>query len=151
EAEKNWYTKKTTDRIGIADVWKLLTSSDAIVIQGYPGTGKSTMMERLTLYMALRLSGSQDTDMPEQKSLTPLLLPILLRLGEYARALQQATNLTLYDYITQILTEMKQPGLPAFMQKKLTRGSCLIILDGLDEVSDPAIRKKVQEAIKICI
>src|SRR5215472_5810018 len=96
EAEKNWYTRKTTDRISIADVWKLLTSSDAVVIQGYPGTGKSTMMERLTLSMALLLSGLQDTNMP---SLTPLLLPILLRLGEYAQALQEHKSLTLYDYI----------------------------------------------------
>lgn len=147
QAEKNWYTTQTTDRIGIAELWKLLTSSDAVVIQGYPGTGKSTMMERLTLYMALRLSGCQDTDMPEQKSLTPLLLPILLRLGEYTKA----TNLTLYNYIMQMLTEMNLPGLTTFMQKKLARGSCLVILDGLDEVSDPAIRQKVHEAIKVCI
>jgi hypothetical protein len=151
EAEKHWYTAKPTDRIGIADVWKLLTNSDAVVIQGYPGTGKSTLMERLTLYMALRLSGQPDTDMPGQKSLTPLLLPILLRLGEYARALQHTTNLTLDDYIMQTLAKMGIPDLPAFMQKKLVEGSCLVILDGLDEVSDLVIRKKVQEAIKICI
>ncbi len=151
EAEKNWYTIKTADRIGIAEMWKLLTSSDAVVIQGYPGTGKSTMMERLALYMALRLSNCQDTDMPEQQALTPMLLPILLRLGEYARALQQATNLTLYDYLLQVLAEMEQMGLPAFMQKELARGSCLIILDGLDEVSDLVIRQKVQESIKILI
>src|SRR5437667_12715266 len=106
------------------------------------------MMERLTLYMALRLSGHQDTTMPEQESLTPLLLPILLRLGEYARALQQATKLPLYDYIMQALTEMKLPGLSIFMQKELARGSCLVILDGLDEVSDQQYDKRYRKRLE---
>jgi NACHT domain len=148
EAEHNWYTKDQK-RFGIAGVWKHLTTSDAVVIQGYPGTGKSTLAKRLTLYMALRLSGQQDTEMPEGQLLTPLLLPVLLSLSEYTKERQKAPkeDLTLDDYITQVLIEMKQPGLPAFIEKKLAEGSCLVILDGLDEVS-ANMRRAVQEEIK---
>ncbi|MBV9021059.1 MAG: hypothetical protein JOZ71_10135, partial [Ktedonobacteraceae bacterium] len=56
EAERNWHSiLKRTDRISIADMWQLLNDEQpAAVIQGYPGMGKSTLMERLTLHMARR-------------------------------------------------------------------------------------------------
>jgi len=54
EAEKGYQQLlKRIDRISIADLWQCLTrNSPTAVIQGVPGIGKSTLMERLTLHMA---------------------------------------------------------------------------------------------------
>ncbi len=152
EAEQNWqHILKQSDRVGIAALWQQLRENRAIVIQGYPGTGKSTCMQRLTLHMALRGLGHSDAAMPEQEQLTPLLIPILLRLGEYASAREKKADLSLIDYLEQVQARRSCPGLPDFIRQALSRGGCLVMLDGLDEVSDPAMRQQVQEAIKACI
>jgi hypothetical protein len=154
EARKSWWRPSkefNSKRIGIAELWKLLTRSHAVAIEGQLGTGKSTLMERLALYMALRLSHRRDSNMPEQQALTPHLLPIILSLGEYGKALQQAEDLSLHDYMLQALEKMRLPGLSTFIQNKLESGSCLVILDGLDEVTNLTTREIVQNAIKSCI
>jgi hypothetical protein len=57
DAERDWQSVlKQSDRISIADMWQQLTREQpAAVIQGYPGMGKSTLMERLSLHMARAL------------------------------------------------------------------------------------------------
>ena len=61
-AEHDWeHILKQSDRISIADLWQRLTRDQpAAVIQGAPGIGKSTLMERLTLHMARRCLGEAD-------------------------------------------------------------------------------------------
>ncbi len=182
EAEQNWqHILKQSDRVGITTLWQQLKADRAIVIQGLPGIGKSTCMQRLALHMALRGLGRPDPQMLEmereekeeeltatpahkrsrgkgrdaritqQKQLTPTLLPILLRLGEYASTREQTPDITLIDYLCQVQAKRSLPGLSDFIQQELALGNCLVMLDGLDEVSDPAMRQQVQEAIKACI
>src|SRR5579864_8861955 len=89
--------------------------------------------------------------MPESERLQPSLIPILVRLREYATALEQAPDLTLASYLTTTLAKLNTSAIPnvdIFVLICLKDGRCLVMLDGLDEVSDPKIRKLVQQAIR---
>jgi len=150
EAERNWqHILKQRDRISIADLWQRLGEYPALVIQGYPGMGKSTLMERLTLHMARTGLRAPDPDMPER--LKPLFIPVLLRLGAYASERAKVHTLSLMQYLTSVLDGLQIPELAAFIRKSLDAGDCLVMFDGLDEVSDPQMRSQVQDAIKTFI
>ena len=144
---------KGSDKIEIQDLWQRLTKDHpATVIQGYPGMGKSTLLLRLTLYMARRGRGKTD---PLEKQVSPVLVPIFIRLGRYATFLGQQTkngqDSSIWKYLSSApkeLDELATPGMLAWLRRCLERGQCLVLFDGLDEVSDPAERFEVQEAIK---
>ncbi len=142
-----------SDKIEIQDLWQRLTEDHpAAVIQGYPGIGKSTLLLRLTLYMARR--GLARTD-PLEKQLSPVLVPIFIGLGKYATFLGQQTkngqDFLIWKYLASApkeLSELATPDMLAWLCHCLECGQCLVLFDGLDEVSDPTERFKVQEAIK---
>jgi hypothetical protein len=103
-------------------------------------------------FLSLKLPAIMTNSLPIQKNkpdfalpapITTSLLPILINLREYAeekRAYiekhpekQSSTNPVL-DYLEKYISARFQ--IPeAFLQKCLQRGSCLIMFDGLDEVS----------------
>ncbi len=153
EAERDWQQHLTqSQRITIADMWQQLTlEHPAAVIQGFPGMGKSTLMERLTLHMARSGLRLPDPDMPEPERLQPALVPVLVRLGLYASTRTQTPGLTLEDYLISTLHELDIAGVDVFVRQCLAAGRTLVMLDGLDEVSDPDMRQQVQEAIRVFI
>jgi hypothetical protein len=156
--EKTWVNiLKKGDQINIVEFWQQLTSTTPVaVIQGYPGMGKSTLMARLTLHFARCGSDQLDPSMGnrlESSHATPI--PVLLLLKEYAieleKALALSTDLSLIDYIKIVTDQFHIPDLFAFFQTCLENGRCLIIFDGLDEVSELHIRKRVKQAIETFI
>jgi len=143
---------RKNDRIEIQDLWQRLTREHlAAVIQGYPGMGKSTLLLRLTLYMARRGRGEAD---PLEEPLIPVLVPIFIRLGRYATFRKQAKddrNPSIWKYLSSAPDEFDEHAysdMLAWLRDHLEHGQCLVLLDGLDEVSDPVERFDVQEAIK---
>ncbi len=153
EAERNWHSiLERTDRISIADMWQRLDDErPTAVIQGYPGMGKSTLMERLTLHMARRGLHRGDPEMPEAERFSTVLVPVLLSLGRYAAEREKTAALSLADYLTIALNDLGIAGSDGLVQKSLAMGTCLVMFDGLDEVSNPRLREEVQEAIKAFI
>jgi hypothetical protein len=152
EADESWYrVLKAGQRVGLDLVWQQLSAHRAVVIQGQPGMGKSTLMERLTLHMAARGLGRPDPEMPEREKLTPALLPVLLRLSNYARNLEEKVNLRLSTYLSQVLDAMDLPALATSLEAYLQNGACLVMLDGLDEVSEPTTRRRVQAEIRALV
>lgn len=153
EAEKNRkLILHQSDRISIADIWEKLTKeSPAAVIQGFPGMGKSTLMERLTLYMARAGLRQSDPDMPERERLRPQLIPVLLHLGRYGDACSKTPDLSLEEYLIRVLKELDIEGVDMFVRQSLDASRVLVMLDGLDEVSNPEKRQQVQEAIRVFI
>ncbi|MGH2506128.1 MAG: NACHT domain-containing protein [Ktedonobacteraceae bacterium] len=155
EAEKNWQHPKGAhqrERIDLADVWRRLHEEGAVVIQGYPGMGKSTLMQRLALHFAMLNLGQPDSAMEEYKQLTPIRLPMLLSLGKYATKRTETPELTLYEHLLANIREKQpQPDIITLLERALRDGSCLVMLDGLDEVSEPTIREQVQEQIRTLI
>jgi hypothetical protein len=167
EAGKSWQRPLEEGcSAGLDVVWEQLKRYHAIVIQGYQGMGKSTLMERLALHMALRGLHQPDSDMPEHEKLMPELIPVLLSLGQYANDAfprkgtpagigadgksreGQTEVLSLPTYLLRKIADMDLPGLTDFMHQRLLDGACLMLLDGLDEVSDSMQREEIQEEIK---
>ncbi len=110
--------------------------------------GKSTLTQRLTLYMARRGLDELDPGMAEADDIQPILIPILLPLKEYADAYEQNTSLSLEQFLTGYLHKLGIPGVDVYILAALKSGHSLVMLDGLDEVSNPHTRKQVQEEIR---
>ncbi len=156
--EKTWLNiLKKGEQINIAEFWQQLTSTTPVaVLQGYPGMGKSTLMARLTLHFARCGSNQLDPSMGNQlepPQTTPV--PVLLLLKEYAieveKALALSSDLSLIDYMKIAIDQFHIPDLFTFIQTCLENGRGLIIFDGLDEVSELNIRKRVKQAIETFI
>jgi NACHT domain len=152
EAEKNWHYLTPQDRVSTIEFWHHLTKkAPAAVIQGYPGMGKSTLLARLTLHMSRRSLGHPDPLM--DIILDTPCIPIFIRLSAYATEcehIKEVTNNThflLLDYLKQTLMRLRIPGVEQWILSQLANGHCLILLDGLDEVSNLETRHQVQEAI----
>ncbi|HYT45382.1 MAG TPA: NACHT domain-containing protein, partial [Methylomirabilota bacterium] len=139
--------KKT--RITIGELWRIQSNHRLpVVIQGFPGMGKTTLMLRLALHAARCSLGRPDPTMSEH--LKPALLPVFIRLGDYATKQKDTPDLPLLNYIEHMLNELKIPHVFPFFQKCLSDGRCLILFDGLDEVPQ-LIREQVQKAVKTFI
>lgn len=117
---------KTAVQTAQEDDRKPLAVDDALrryprlVVQGDPGSGKTVTLQWFAINAADRGT-----------------LPILLRLGAYALALQRADVTSLADYIQaeeQRLTLLPD-GEPSEWLAALREGRALLLLDALDEVS----------------
>ncbi len=146
EAEKNWSTRERKS-ISMNDFWQSLTRErPAAIIQGYPGVGKSTLLKYLALYMARRCLKQRSRVI--LAPLTPTLIPFLVSLGDFANERTQNPDLSLMAYLQLKLSRLHIPGLSLFLEKSLEAGKCLILLDGLDEVSNHKMRIEIQNEIK---
>ena len=144
KAETNWAQPHSDNRIDIKELWKRLTSKEPVaVIQGFPGMGKSTLLRRLALHMARRCLDRGDSIKIEGQRHTLPFIPILIHLGIYA----DSDSSTIDEYLSKDLQSYNVPGLNEYVIQSLSNGSCLVMFDALDEVSDQKKRGEVQIAI----
>lgn len=100
---------------------EIINHDENLLVLGKPGAGKTTYLKYLSLRMA-----SQDKNSKIEKR----RLPVFLTLHTFAKS-----GLSLQDYMIKQfdLCGFEQAG--PFLERMLTNGDCLILLDGLDEVS----------------
>jgi transcriptional regulator with XRE-family HTH domain/predicted nucleotidyltransferase len=126
----------------------LIKANRRIVILGVPGAGKTTLVQFLATEVA--------TD-----GLDAMDLPIVVRLPEFALALTEQPDLTIFDWVVSQAEAMECVDIVEPLERQLCQspGTVLALFDGLDEVpgSDIAdngngrsgsLRSKVIEAIK---
>ena len=102
-----------------------------LMVLGAPGAGKSTLLDYLTIGFA----GGLSPDKRQALALKERYLPVYIPLRRCA-----ATDKTLADALVDPAFKLLPPDLltqcPAsFFQKRLEQGKCLVLLDGLDEVT----------------
>ncbi len=165
--EQGDYLARAARRI---DLGELVGQERWAVLLGDPGAGKTTLIRWLALQFArslldgetrVRVPGEQvraDADAPKAEAwvdLGPARLPAPLRLADYAAARWKDGHdsaLSLFDYLG------KQPWLrhplhpdqavgQAIVHEALRQGRALILLDGLDEITDQFRRGQVVDAI----
>ena len=120
-------------------VLDLLQKVDGLIILGDPGAGKTTFLKFLALRLAL--GQSQTLGIGER-------LPVLMPLSAYANALGQQDTLRLDDFMAEYLHDSGADlPIPEMLTAALAAGAALVLLDGLDEVKDPALRNHVVERV----
>lgn len=117
------------------EIWDFLKNSNFrhLVILGAPGSGKTTLLK----HVAIALAGPR-----KQRPIK--LLPALL----YLRDLQTSIpDLTLAQAIRNSLPKRFQAP-PGWVEKQLEANQFLVLLDGLDEVAEPAARNRTAEWVE---
>lgn len=122
-------------------IWEYLNlkhlGSQHFVIIGAPGSGKTTLLK----HIALALSSNSRRRYPIK---VPYKLPILLFLRDHASTIGKDPSVSLTDMVREQLAKWQAPTPPSeWLETYLDKGQCLIMFDGLDEVADPSLRKKV--------
>ncbi|MCP4427909.1 MAG: SUMF1/EgtB/PvdO family nonheme iron enzyme [Chloroflexi bacterium] len=144
--------------IDLNDVWG---HGKRIIVTGGPGCGKTTVLLHIAWALAAAIYHDNPPLAAEKIGLTgDLPLPIFVPLSAYADHLRKLARVTtptkpnahtLASFISRYLIEKQSSfSLPDdFFQRLLQSGqSVMLLLDGLDEVPEEALRVKVRQAIE---
>lgn len=126
-----------------------------LVIIGDPGSGKTTLLSFLALTYARTLSNENDL-VKERLGLTePKHLPILLPLRDLGRHLQEEHPnpgkdgpVLLLDYLRGYFAAQAINLPENFFLTYLENGQATVLLDGMDEVADSALRQRVARLVE---
>lgn len=135
-------TRKITKQFSASQA---LRDNEKLVLLGAPGSGKSTLARYLALIFA-RGQAARRLDIPEKR------LPLLILLREYLaeRARHSGDGFSFLDYLYCNAKEILNvdPPLPeGFFEHFLRQKKCLVLFDGLDEVTEPGERLMVRDAV----
>ena len=129
-----------------------------IVLLGDPGSGKTTFAN----YLCLCLAGARLQRLGEPTLLTgenwlshlePAwthgpILPLQITLRQFgASRWCDGTAGGLWNFIDEVLREQDLADFAPHLRRELAEGGVLVLLDGLDEVADPARRRVVRDAV----
>ena len=116
----------------------ILRDKDGVIILGDPGAGKTTFLK----FLALKLARGEGPDLGLDGR-----LPILLPLAAYANELAMK-NIRLDEFIAGYFDNLGCDfPLGPMLGEALANGKALLLLDGLDEVKDLALRNTVVERV----
>jgi len=106
-----------------------LTRAQRLVILGEPGAGKTISLHYIALLLAYGFGAAR-------LGLEKPFIPLLARLADYARALEEKPALSLDNYLLDYIEQAyaSDPHLSEFLRLALGQGVCIVLLDGLDEV-----------------
>ncbi len=129
----------------IRDLSTIVAQHERLIILGDPGSGKTTLLR----YLALQHAQALQNNVQEASSeLGKTRFPILLRIADYAE-LGKGKSVTkfLADYHNEN-HECSHPHLAELFAEELASGNCLILLDGLDEITSIDDRMRVVRQIE---
>ncbi|MCP4543647.1 MAG: SUMF1/EgtB/PvdO family nonheme iron enzyme [Chloroflexi bacterium] len=135
-----------------------LAAHSRLAVLGDPGSGKTTLLRYLALLYARDLA--EGTTLVQNRlgqeegngGRLPILLP-LRRLGAFLKARRPVDDGTeghalLLAHLVQML-EGERVTLPGdFFDAYLEQGRAVVLLDGLDEVADPDLRRRVSRLVE---
>jgi formylglycine-generating enzyme required for sulfatase activity len=137
-------------------VEEALAQARRLVVLGDPGSGKTTLLRYLALlYARDQAEGSglvaQGLGLHETGYL-PILMP-LRQVGAYLRAHHPQDDGTdghalLVDFFLETLANQRIALPTDFFDPWLHAGNAVILLDGLDEVADPELRRRVARLVE---
>jgi len=138
-----------------------------LVLTGQPGSGKSTMTKFLTQMYRVAFTTEEaltSTGIEVRNGTLAALSrvsvpvpknrrwPIRVNLAEYADAIGPSGDKTLLRWISERVSDRAGINiLPNALGKWLKHWPCLVVLDGLDEVTAPEVRPRVLDEIRMFV
>jgi hypothetical protein len=120
------------------DIQEALSESRHIVIEGNPGTGKSTVLNNIVLG---RISTGHNGR----------ALPVMVE-AEPLAAMKDSLPTSLLKLVTADLGLSQESELPKnFFEIRPPRGSWMVLLDGLDKIGSRERRKSLMQSLRIHI
>jgi hypothetical protein len=131
------------ERLSVGEV---LAKDFRIAVLGEPGAGKSTLLKRLaTAYAFPKRHVAVDDKLPVRE-----FLPIIIR----CRQLGDSISRPIWELIRTLATrsEMEEAlhaGFYSLLRESLRNGSALLLIDGLDEISDEGARVAFAQQLRL--
>lgn len=121
-----------------------LQAAKRLVVLGDPGAGKSTLLRWLTTAYLLRLKEDPDWQaLPDIATLPDARwLPVLIRCRDLPPGCGTLDEMLLHSLRKAQLGEAECDGLRQLLRARLEQGEALLLVDGLDEITDPAARNR---------
>jgi len=139
------YSEQITDLKRVS-VGKRLTAAQRLVVLGDPGAGKTTLVRWLVTAYLLKMKADPDlAKLPDVATLPDKdWLPVLIRCREldetgFTGALDDILRQTL---LKAQLTTQEADILLAVLREQLANGKALLLLDGLDEITNATMRAR---------
>ena len=131
-----------------------LANHRRLVVLGDPGSGKTTLLRYLALVYGRALD--QDTDLLQERLGLPEkgVLPIFLSLRQLGAFVQGHAEESieghrlLLDFLHAHLHNERIEVPLSFFDPYLEAGEAIIMLDGLDEVAEPRLRRRVARLVE---
>lgn len=143
---------ETSEHLERVSVGYRLAKSRKLVVLGDPGAGKTTMLRWIATAYLLRFKQDPDwKDLPDIESLpNEDWLPIIIRCRDLNKsALRGALDDVLHFTLRKAeLTEPMEMSLRKVLRERLSKGNALLLLDGLDEITDPGLRARFCQQIE---
>jgi len=147
------HPRETVTQVKV-NVQEALLAHPRLVVLGDPGCGKTTLLRYLALTYARDRRGEAGL-VAQRLQLNEHRLPILLPLRDLAHFLtahhpDPSTDgpTLLLDYLHTYLAHQDLPLPERFLADRLQAGACAVLLDGMDEVADPATRQRIARLIE---
>lgn len=148
----------TSGAIEVVSVNEALKAHSNLVVLGDPGSGKTTLLRYLALLYGRDLAQNSGEVQSKLNLKESGSLPILLPLRDIGRYIQKlahnphTSGLEGSVHLLQCLLEKlksERLELPlTFFDPYLESGRAVILLDGLDEVADPELRRRVSRLVE---
>lgn len=140
----------TKELISSRTIWEVLRVYDStdfeaksIAIIGPPGSGKTTLLQHVALTLATKRHRQHKI-----QARTPIFLSIRNHVNDIAKDNVPLGALVQHHFSDEkIFAGLAPPR--GWFDKKLQKGSCLVLLDGLDEVAESEKRRQVSAWIDI--
>lgn len=127
-----------------------LQAARRLVVLGDPGAGKSTLLRWLATAYLLRLRNDPDwDDLPDRTSLPDTgWLPILIRCRDLPPHTDNLDGMLYHSLRKSELAAAECKELRNLLRDKLKAGTALLLVDGLDEITEPAARTRFSQQLE---
>lgn len=133
-------------------ITNVLLSNRWVIILGEPGSGKTTLLRWLTFIFAKAADCGDERVKLNESDDCQILIPILIRIGEFVEWFDKNSPTTLIDYIgehtwfSERYCDDQNGG--SILKELIYHGHTLILLDGLDEISEINSRGEIVDVVR---